>query len=155
MVPDGLPPAGLAEGLRRIGRLSARADACRAAWLAEAERTDAARQLGYRSTVEWLVAISGEPVPVVRSHVAVAEALEQMPVTREAFAAGEVGESRVKLLAQAQALAPDQFAREERQLVTAVAEASSRQAPKLMAEWKRRTDLQAAEAEAERQAMSQ
>jgi len=36
--PRGLSPEGLAEGLRRIGGLSARVDACRAAYLAEAER---------------------------------------------------------------------------------------------------------------------
>ncbi|MCU0281446.1 MAG: 13E12 repeat family protein, partial [Acidimicrobiia bacterium] len=148
--PVGLPPAGLAEGLRGIGRLTARADARRAAWIAEAERTDAARKQGYRTTTEWLAAISGEPVPVVRSQVAVAEALEQMPETKRAFTAGEVSESRVKMLAQAQALAPDQFAQDEGQLVTAVADASAQQVPRVLATWKHEADPKAAETEVER-----
>jgi hypothetical protein len=97
--PDGLPPAGLADGLRRIGCLSVRADARRAVWVAEAERTDAARKEGFRSTTEWLAALSGEPASVCRSQVAVAEALDGMPATREAFAAGRVSESRVRVLA--------------------------------------------------------
>ena len=62
--PEGLPPSGLADGLRRIARVSARADARRAEWLAEAERTNAAQQDGFRSTTEWLAVLSGEPVPV-------------------------------------------------------------------------------------------
>ena len=148
--PDGRSPADLAEGLRRIGRLSARADARRAAWLAEAERTDAARKQGYRSTTVWLAALSGEPVPVVRSQIAVAEALKEMPATREAFAAGEVSESRVRLLAQAQALAPEQFAQDEANLVAQAATASSKRLPQVLAAWKHNTDPQAAEAEAER-----
>ena len=150
MEPDGLPPAGLAEGLRRIGRLSARADARRAVWLAEAERSDAARKQGYRSTTEWLAALSGEPVPVVRSQIATASALGEMPATREAFAAGDLSESRVKVLAQAQALAPEQFARDEKQLVAQVAAASPQQVPRVLAEWKRQADPQAAETETER-----
>ncbi len=79
-----------------------------------------------------------------------AEALEQMPETRKAFAAGEVSESRVKMLAQAQALAPDQFAQDEATLVAQVAAAPSRQVPTVLATWKRTTDPQAAETEAER-----
>jgi hypothetical protein len=148
--PQGRSPAGLAEGLRRIARVSARADARRAAWIAEAERTDAARQQGYRTTTEWLAALTGEPVPVARSQIAMASALEEMPATREAFAAGELNESRVKVLAQAQALAPEQFAREEAALVAQVAAASSQQVPRVLAAWKRAIDPAAAEAEAER-----
>jgi len=73
-----------------------------------------------------------------------------MPATRQAFAAGEVSESKVRVLAQAQALCPGQFAQDERQLVARVAAASAQQVPKLLAEWKQRTDPQAAEVEAER-----
>jgi hypothetical protein len=148
--PDGKTAAGLADGLRRIGRLSARADARRAAWVAEAERVGAARALGFRSTTEWLAALSGEPVPVVRSQIAVASALERMPETQKAFVAGEVSESRVRVLAQAQALCPAEFARDEKQLVARVTAASSQQVPKVLAAWKRTADPQVAEAEAER-----
>ena len=147
--PEGLPPAGLADLLRRAARLDAQTAAFRAGVIAEAERIDAARKEGFSSTTAWLAALSGEPVPICRSQIAVAEALEGMPATREAFAAGEVSESRVKVLAQAQALCPDQFAQDEAALVAQVAAAPARQVPKVLAAWKKNTDPQAAEAEVE------
>jgi len=118
--------------------------------VAVAEQRDLARKLGYPSTTEWLMALSGEPAAACRSRVAVAEALQQMPQTREAFAAGEVSEGKVRLLAEAQALAPEQFQRDEASLVAAVGAASSTRAPRLLASWKREADPQAAEVEAER-----
>ncbi|MBM3694932.1 MAG: DUF222 domain-containing protein [Actinobacteria bacterium] len=118
--PGGLTPAGLADGLRHLGRLAARVDACRAEYLAEAERVGAARKQGYRSATEWLAALSGEPGSACRRQVAVAEALQAMPETRAAFCAGEVSESKVRVLAQAQALAPEQFAADEKILVDRV-----------------------------------
>jgi hypothetical protein len=136
--------------LRRVGQVSSRTDAFRARVIAEAERIHAAQREGFRSLTEWLAALTGEPVPVVRSQVAVAEALAQMPETKKAFSAGEVSQSRVKLLAQAQALAPEQFAQQEAALVAQVAAASSQQAPKVLAEWKDTTGPEAAEAEVQR-----
>ena len=118
--------------------------------VAVAEKRGLARKQGYPSTTEWLMALSGEPASICRSKVAVAEALAQMPATREAFAAGEVSESRVRVLAQAQALAPEQFAQDEKQLVAAVVDASSQQVPQVLATWRRQTDPQAAEIEVER-----
>ena len=147
---EGLAPAALGDLLRRLGRVRSRADAHRAEAIAEAERVGAARAEGFASTTAWLAALSGEPVPICRSQVAVASALEEMPATREAFAAGVVSESRVKVLAQAQALCPDQFAQDEKQLVARVAAASSQQVPRVLAEWKRQADPQAAEGETER-----
>ena len=117
--------------------------------VAAADKRGLARKQGYQSTTEWLMALSGEPASVCRSKVAVAEALGQMPETQKAFTAGELSETRVKVLAQAQALCPEQFARDEKQLVAQVAAAPSRQIPTVLAEWKNSTDPQAAEAEAE------
>jgi len=148
--PKGLTPAGLADGLRRIAELTARADACRAEYIAEAERTDAARHEGYGSTTAWLMALSGDPAAVCRSQIAVAAALEGMPETREAFAAGALPESRVRVLAQAQALCPEQFAKDEAALVSQAATVASTRLPQVLEAWKRTTDPQAAEAEAER-----
>jgi hypothetical protein len=96
------------------------------------------------------MSLSGEPAPVCRSQIAVAAALEDMPETKEAFAAGEVSESRVRLLAQAQALAPEQFAQDEARLVAEAARVPSLQLPQVLAAWKRNADLGAAQAEAER-----
>ncbi|MFH1330912.1 MAG: hypothetical protein ABIJ48_09725, partial [Actinomycetota bacterium] len=63
---------------------------------------------GFGSTTAWVMAVSGDPAAVCRSRVAVAASLGGMPETRAAFAAGVVSEPRVRLLAQAQALAPEQ-----------------------------------------------
>ena len=52
-----------------------------------------------------------------------------MPETRQAFVAGDLSESRVKVLAQAQALCPAEFAQDEASLVVRVAAASSQEAP--------------------------
>ena len=57
-----------------------------------------------------------------------------MPETREAFAAGDLSESRVKVLAQAQALCTAEFAHDEAALVARVAAASSQQVPRVLAE---------------------
>ena len=148
--PEGLPAAALGDGLRRLARLRARADARYAAWIAEAEHTGAAEAQGFRSTTEWLAALSGEPLPVARSQVAVAAALEAMPETRKAFQSGALPESRVRVLAQAQALAPEQFAGQEKALVAEIAAADSRQVPGLMSAWKQTADPDAAQAAAER-----
>jgi hypothetical protein len=146
----GRSPAALAGLLRRVGQVVSRAEAVRAEAIAEAERTDAARQEGFTSTTAWLIAVSGEPAPICRSQIAVADALQVMPETRTALAAGEVSASRVRLLADAQALAPEAFARDEGKLVSEAAVASSQQLPQVLAAWKRATDAAAAEAAAAR-----
>ena len=101
------------------------------------------------TTTAWLMALSGEQAAVCRSQIAVASSLEVMPETKKAFAAGEVSESRVRLLAQAQALAPEQFAQDEAKLVAEAASVLSHQLPQVMSTWKRNADLPAAQAEAE------
>jgi hypothetical protein len=148
--PEGLPPADLADLLRRVDHVEARTDALRARVIAEAERTDAGRQAGYPSTTAWLAAASGEPAPVCRSQIAMAASLEEMPATKKAFGAGEVSASRVRQMAQAQALAPEQFARDEGTLLAQVAAASAQRLPQVLAAWKRQTDPEAAEEEAAR-----
>jgi len=136
--------------LRRLGVVEAQVAAHRAEFIAEAERSDAARKEGYGSTTAWLVAVSGEQSAACRSQVAVASSLEGMPETRKAFAAGELSQSRVRVLAQAQALAPAEFARDEGELVAQVAAAPPKGVPQVLASWKRQTDPIGAEAEAER-----
>ncbi len=145
-----MPPAALGDLLRRLGQVGSRTDAHRAAAIAEAERTHAAEAEGFRSITEWLAALTGEPASTCRSQVAVAEALQVMPATREAFGAGELSASRVKALAQVQALAPEQFAQDEASLVAEVAAVPSQQVPQVLNAWTRTTDLQAAQTAAER-----
>lgn len=150
------PPAGglsdteLGEGLRRLGRLAARVEARRAEFLAEADRRGLARRQGYASTTAWLIALSGDPAPVCRSRLSVAASLQEMPQTRAAFTAGEIPETRVRLLAQARESAPAQFARDEARLVAQAATASSQRLPQLLGEWRRHTDPEGAEADTAR-----
>ncbi len=146
----GLPDDGVTGELVTALREARRWNARITGLVAVAEKRDLARKQGYQSTTEWLMALSGEPASACRSKVAVAAALEEMPATREAFAAGEVSETRVRLLAQALALAPEQFAQSETALLAEVTAAPARQVPKVLAKWKRTADPQAAEAEAER-----
>ena len=146
----GLSDEGLAEEVRRALRESRRWEARRVELIAEADRRGLPDRQGYGSTTAWLMGLSGEPAAVCRSQVAVAAALEDMPETRKAFASGEVSESSVKLLAGAQAVAPEQFARDEAALVAQVAAAPAGRAPRVLAEWKRHTDPAGAEAEVER-----
>ena len=129
----GLSDAGLADEYRRAHRERCRWDARGVELAAEADRRGIARREGFGSTCAWLMAVSGEPAAVCRCQIAVAEALEGMPETRKAFAAGELSKSRVRVLAQAQALAPEQFAQDEATLVAEAAAASSQRLPGVLA----------------------
>ena len=148
--PRGLSAAELADGLRRLGQLSARVEACRAEFICEVERRQVARQEGYGSTAGFLMALSGDPAAVCRSRVAVAVSLEEMPETKAAFAAGTVSECRVRLLAQAQALAPEQFAHDEAALVAQACSVPSQNLPQVLAAWRHHADPDGAEADTER-----
>ncbi len=105
---EGLSDGELAEELCRPQREVARLEARRAELIGKAERRGVVRRQGFGSTTAWLIALSGDPGAVCRSRVAVAASLQVMPETRAAFSAGEVSEPRVRLLAQVQALAPEQ-----------------------------------------------
>lgn len=118
--------------------------------ISEADRRGLAAREGYGSTTAWLMAVSGDPAAVCRSRFATATSLREMPETRAAFAAGEVSEPRVRLLAQARALAPQQFSRDEATLVGQAGSVPSQQLPQVLAEWRRRTDPEGAVADAER-----
>lgn len=82
--PGGLSDTELAEGLQTLGRLAARVEACRAQFIAEAERRGVARRRGFASTTAWLISLSGDPAAVCRSRLAVATSLQEMPRTRAA-----------------------------------------------------------------------
>jgi len=148
--PKSLSDDGLVTELGRAQQQRRRWEAHEAGLIAEAEQRGLPRRRGFGSTTAWLTAMSGEPGSVCRRQVAVASALESMPETKAAFCAGEVSESKVRVLAQAQALAPEQFAADEKILVDQVKTAAAQQAPRLVAAWKHQTNPEGAEAEAER-----
>jgi len=146
----GLADSELAEGLRRLGRLASRVEARRAELIAEADRRGVARRQGFSSTTAWLMALSGDPAAVRRSRLAVAASLREMPETRAAFAAGEVSKPRVRLLAEAHRLAPEQFTRDESRLVAQAAAAPPQRLPQVLGEWRRQADPGGAEADSAR-----
>lgn len=140
----------LADGLRQLGRLAARVEARRAELVAEADRRGLARREGFGSTTAWLMALSGDPAAICRSRLAVATSLREMPATRAAFAAGEMPESRVRLLAEAREVDPEKFAADEARLVSQTAAASPSRLPRVLAQWRRESAPGGAETDAAR-----
>ena len=100
-VPDGLLDESLTGELVTALREARRWNARVTGLVSLADKRGLARRQGYRSTTEWLMALSGEPAAACRTKIAMAEALEEMPQARAAFAAGDLSESRVRVLAQA------------------------------------------------------
>jgi hypothetical protein len=142
-----LSNAEVAEDLRRLHRLASRVEARRAELIAEADRRGIPQEKGFGSTTAWLIALTGDPPAVCRSRLAVAMSLQQMPESRTAFAAGEMAEPRVRLLAEARDLAPEQFARDQLLLVTQACSVPSRRLPQALAQWRRTTDPEGAVAD--------
>jgi hypothetical protein len=127
-----LSDAGLADELRRVQREASRLEARRAELIVGAARRGLPARQGFGSTTAWLVALSGDPAAVCRSRLGVAESLREMPETKAAFAAGDLPESRVRLLAQVREAA------------------SSQRLLQVLQEWRQATDPEGAEADTER-----
>jgi len=147
---DLLDAAGVARKLRRLRRLVAQLEAREADLIESAARRGIPREEGFGSTTGWLIAVTGDPPPVCRSRVGVARSLREMPLTREAFASGDLSEPRVRLLAAARDSAPGLFARDEALLVAQARALSARVFPQAVAHWRRLADADGALAEAER-----
>lgn len=136
--------------LQRLDRLVARAQARAARVVAMAHRRGLPQAQGFGSPTAWLIAASGQPPALCRSRVRVALALRHMPVTAQAFTAGDLSEARVRLLADAREFSPDVFARDEALLVSQARSLSARAFPKALAHWHRLADPDGARAAAER-----
>ena len=81
--------------------------------------------LGFGSPAAWLRARLGVRHGVARSWVGLARALPHMPRTRDAFAAGDIDESRVRVLCEARSVDPHAYAEAEETLVDAAVALSS------------------------------
>ena len=66
--------------------------------LAEFDRREVWRAAGFVSCVAWLMARCGSSGRTARDHVAVAHRLESAPLTRQAFAKGQLSYSKVRAL---------------------------------------------------------
>ena len=85
---------GYAERRRRINRLEAEATR----WLAEIDRRRAFETDGHVSSTAWVAATVGDSPGTAAGRVRVARRIESMPVTAEAFTAGDIDLSRVQML---------------------------------------------------------
>jgi len=120
-----------------------------AALLAEVERRGIPAEEGFGSATGWLIARTGEPPAVCRSRVQTARALQHMPLTRQAFASGDLSEPRVRLLASARDFAPGVFSRDEGLLVAQARALPARLFPRALAHWRRLADADGAVSDAE------
>src|SRR5438876_4220767 len=88
--PAGLPDQELTAAFARVHREWLALSASRLRFLVEIERRKSYRHEGYLSAQAWMADRLGEASAEAKRDVKVAVALEQMPVVREAVAAGTV-----------------------------------------------------------------
>jgi hypothetical protein len=84
--------------LRSIAARRAALDAEEARWLLEAQRADVHRHLGYATLLEYMERVLGYGPHAATQRLRVAQALEGLPATRQALAAGQVAFSAVREL---------------------------------------------------------
>ena len=140
----------LASYLDDLERTDRFVDAERARALAELERREVVAGDGHLSLASWMVARQGVAPSTAAGHVRMARALEQMPVTAEALAGGEVSSAAVSLLASAQELSPKQFAHSEETLVDAARALSVMKLRSTVAQWRESADAERAMQDEER-----
>jgi hypothetical protein len=125
-------------------------DAERARALAELERREVVGRDGHLSVASWMVARHGVAPSTAAGHVRMARALEQMPVTADALASGEVSSAAVSLLASAQDAAPEQFERAEGALVDAARSLPVMKLRDAVARWRETANAERAAEDEER-----
>ena len=108
--------AGHLDEIERAGRVL---EAERGRGVAELERRKVYAADGHLSAAAWLAHRQGLSSSVAEGRVRRARALEAMPAVARAFGEGEVSESAVHVLASAQEVAPEAFARSEPALLEA------------------------------------
>lgn len=125
-------------------------DAERGRTVAELERREVFARDGHLSLASWMASRHGVAPSTAASHVRMARALEQMPVAAEALASGEVSSAAVSLLASAQEIAPERFAKSEATLVDAARTVPVTQLRSTVAHWRESADAERAAEDEER-----
>ncbi len=111
--------------------------------LAEIARRETFRREGHLSAASWLEDRFGLPSAEAWSEVRTAEALQEMPRVRAAFAAGELAHERVRLLASARDAYSEAFASSEETLLEAARSLTMRGLRRALVHWRAALDQQA------------
>ena len=104
--------------------------------VAEVDRRASYSRDGILSTTAFLKHRCGMAASTARERVRVARALEDMPHTSAAFATGDLGYAKVRLLTTAVSTDPATFRDHEESLVHAIAELTVRQARDVVDHWR-------------------
>jgi hypothetical protein len=126
--------------LVEIDRVGHALEAERLRRLAVLDRRGCFRRDGLLSTTGWLVARCRMRWGKARERVRMARALEQMPETQAALAAGEVSYSQVRLLVSAHDAHPETFSEHEGTLVEAARTLTVRDLQTAVAYWRQALD---------------
>jgi hypothetical protein len=113
-------------------------------WLADQDRRASFRRDGYLSLAAWLSDRHRVAAGAAKNQVKVAAALEAMPEVRQAFSAGEVSSSAVRVLADAREEHPEAFAMQEAALVDSAMTKGVGELRRVMADWCQSVDQQQA-----------
>jgi hypothetical protein len=118
LAADTTTPSDLGEILVRLQGLTARLEAATTTLTGRFDTSDQWQADGARSAAGWLAWQTRLPRAVTRRRVRLSRALRHMPVTEGAWAAGEIDEAHVAVLAGARSERTEAtFARDEKLLV--------------------------------------
>src|SRR6266571_4158447 len=139
VLPD-LPDARVEEDFIEVQRAAERLEAERLRRLADLDRRGIRQRDGYVSTASWVASTFNGAWGTAREQVRLARALDEMPETRAALAAGDVSLSAVKVLAGAREADSEAFARCEHELVDAARVHSIADLQRVAAYWRQRVE---------------
>jgi hypothetical protein len=135
-----LDDRGLRQGFASLQQAAEMIAAQRLRRLAEVDRRRSFAPDGHLSTTSWLVGEFGIAGGEAAGAVKMARALEQMPKTRQALAAGELSTSAVPVLVSANDAAPEAFAKDEGLLLETAREHTVEGLSRVVGSWRQRVD---------------
>ncbi len=139
-----LPDARLQEDFAELQHAVEQLEAERLRRLGEIERRRCFERDGHLSAASWVAARFGVGHGHARAAVALARALEQMPVVRSALEEGEIGLSAVRVLAQAREADEAAFSASEKVLVDAARTHTVGDLARVVAYWRQAAERAAA-----------
>jgi hypothetical protein len=134
----GLPDARLEDDLREIRRAVDELEVEALRRIAVLDRRRVHAHDGHLSTASWLADRIGMSWGTARRDVRTARALERMPVTRQALAAGDLPLAAARRLVEAHRAEPVAFERDERTLVDAARRHDVRDLERVVRSWHER-----------------